>query len=49
MRAVDKHTGSHVRDDMALLLLEHGASAPSSVNGHAAAVPSHLAPMAKPT
>ena len=52
MRAVDEHTGGHVGDDMALLLLEHGASAPSSTNGrangHAAAVPSRLPPMAKP-
>jgi len=24
MRAVDKHTGGHAHDDMALLLLEHG-------------------------
>ena len=52
MRAVDKHTGGHVRDDMALLLLEHGASAPNSANGHAnghaAVVPSRLGLMAKP-
>ena len=49
MRAADKHTGGHVRDDMALLLLERGAAAPNSANGHAAAVLSHLAPMARPT
>ena len=42
MRAADKHTGGHVRDDMALLLLERGAAAPNSANGHAAAVLSHL-------
>jgi len=47
MTAVDKHTGGRVRDDMALLLLEHGASARSSANGHAAAVPSRLGSMAK--
>ena len=34
MRAVDRHTGGHAHDDMALLLLEHGASARSSANGH---------------
>jgi phosphoserine phosphatase RsbU/P len=43
MRAVDKHTGGHIYDDMALLLLEHDAVAPSRViryaNGHAATVP----------
>jgi hypothetical protein len=48
MKAVDKHTGGRVRDDTALLLLERGASAPGSANGHAA-VPSHLEPMVKPT
>jgi hypothetical protein len=39
MRAVDRHTGGHAHDDMALLLLEHGASVRSSANGHPAAVP----------
>ena len=39
MRAVDKHTGGHAHDDMALLLLEYGASLRSSANGHTAAVP----------
>jgi hypothetical protein len=33
MRAVDRHTGGHARDDMALLLLENGASVRSSANG----------------
>src|SRR6266545_1800300 len=37
--AVDRHTGGHAHDDMALLLLERGASSRSSVNGHPAAVP----------
>ncbi len=37
MRAVDRHTGGHAHDDMALLLLEHGASSRSSANGHTAA------------
>jgi phosphoserine phosphatase RsbU/P len=34
--AVHRHTGGHADDDMALLLLEHGASARSSANGHPA-------------
>ena len=38
MATVHQHTGGHGHDDMALLLLEHGAS-PSSVNGHPAAAP----------
>ena len=37
MRAVDKHTSGHAHDDMALLLLEHGASLRSSANGPTAA------------
>lgn len=36
MRAVDRHTNGHAHDDIALLLLEHGAS-PGGVNGHPAA------------
>ena len=32
MRAVVRHTGGHAHDDMALLLLEHGASPRSSAN-----------------
>jgi phosphoserine phosphatase RsbU/P len=44
MRAVDQHTGGHAHDDMALLLLEHGASPRSSANGHTAAVPAVAAP-----
>jgi phosphoserine phosphatase RsbU/P len=34
MTAVDRHTGGHRQDDMALLLLEYGADPHSSVNGH---------------
>jgi sigma-B regulation protein RsbU (phosphoserine phosphatase) len=37
IRAVDRHTGGHAHDDMALLLLEHGASPRSGANGHPAA------------
>ena len=37
MRAVVRHTAGHAHDDMALLLLEHGASPRSSANGHTAA------------
>jgi phosphoserine phosphatase RsbU/P len=44
MRAVDKHTGGHAHDDMALLLLEHGVPSRSSANGHLAAVPAAAAP-----
>jgi hypothetical protein len=44
MRAVDKHTGGHAHDDMALLLLEHGVPTRSSANGHLAAVPAASAP-----
>jgi len=36
MTAVHRHTGGHSHDDMALLLLEHGASPPISANGHPA-------------
>ena len=39
IRAVDRHTGGHAHDDMALLLLENGASVRSSANGHTPAVP----------
>jgi serine phosphatase RsbU (regulator of sigma subunit) len=39
MKAVDRHTGGHAHDDMALLLLENGAPVRSSANGHPAAVP----------
>jgi phosphoserine phosphatase RsbU/P len=35
--AVHRHTGGHGHDDMAVLLLEHGASPRSSPNGHPAA------------
>jgi phosphoserine phosphatase RsbU/P len=38
MTAVHRHTGGHGHDDMALLLLEHGASPRSSVDGHPAEV-----------
>ena len=44
MRAVDRHTGGHAHDDMALLLLEHGGLPRSSANGHPAAVPAAAAP-----
>ena len=44
MRSVDRHAGGHAHDDMALLLLEHGASVRSSANGHIAAVPAAAAP-----
>lgn len=44
IRAVHQHTGGHAHDDMALLLLEHGASPRTSTNGHAAAVPTAAAP-----
>ena len=44
MRAVDRHTGGHAHDDMALLLLEHGASLRSSANGHTPVVPVAAAP-----
>ena len=44
MRAVDRHTGGHAHDDIALLLLEHGASPRSSANGHLAAVRAASAP-----
>jgi serine/threonine protein phosphatase PrpC len=38
MAAVHRHTGGHCHDDMALLLLEHGASPRSSANGYPAEV-----------
>jgi serine phosphatase RsbU (regulator of sigma subunit) len=44
IRAVDRHTGGHAHDDMALLLLEHGASPRTSANGHTAAIPTAAAP-----
>jgi sigma-B regulation protein RsbU (phosphoserine phosphatase) len=44
IRAVDRHTGGNARDDMALLLLEHGASLCSRANGRTAAVPAAAAP-----
>jgi Stage II sporulation protein E (SpoIIE) len=36
MTAVHRHTGGHGHDDMALLLLENGASPRSTANGHPA-------------
>jgi phosphoserine phosphatase RsbU/P len=44
MRAVHRHTRGHAHDDMALLLLEHGASPRSTANGYAAAVPAAAVP-----
>ncbi len=38
MTAVYRHTGGYGHDDIALLLLEHGASPRSSVNGHSAEI-----------
>ena len=39
MTAAHRHTGGHAHDDIALLLLEHSPSAPSSANGHPTAIP----------
>jgi hypothetical protein len=39
MTAAHRHTGGHAHDDIALLLLEHGASSRARPNGHPAAVP----------
>ena len=39
MRAVHRHTGGRADDDIALLLLEHCASAPRSADRHLAAIP----------
>jgi serine phosphatase RsbU (regulator of sigma subunit) len=39
IRAVDRHTGGHAHDDIALLLLENGAPVRISANGHTPAVP----------
>jgi len=44
MRAVHRHTGGRADDDIALLLLEHGASAPRSADRHLAAIPGPAAP-----
>ena len=44
MTAVHRHTGGHAHDDIALLLLEHSAPTPSSVNGHPTAIPAPAAP-----
>ena len=38
MKAAERHTGGHAHDDMALLLLQHGASSRASANGHTAAI-----------
>ena len=43
MTAAHRHSGGHAHDDIALLLLEHGASPPASANGHPAAVPAPAA------
>jgi len=39
MGAVHRHTGGRADDDIALLLLEHCASAPRSADRHLAAIP----------
>ena len=44
IRAVRQHTRGHAHDDMALLLLEHGASSRSGTNGDTAAVLAAAAP-----
>jgi hypothetical protein len=44
MTAAHRHTGGHAHDDIALLLLEHSTTAPSSANGYPAAVPTATAP-----
>lgn len=44
MRAVHRHTSGHVHDDIALLLLERCASAPSSANGQPTAIPAPQRP-----
>jgi len=44
MRAVDRHTGGHAHDDIALLLLEHGGPPCSIANGYQAAVPAAAMP-----
>jgi hypothetical protein len=44
MAAAQRHTGGHTHDDIALLLLEHGTTAPSSGNGHPATAPTAAAP-----
>jgi sigma-B regulation protein RsbU (phosphoserine phosphatase) len=44
MKAVDKHTGGHAHDDMALLLLEHGASSHTSANGQQPVAPAAAVP-----
>lgn len=42
--AVQRHTGGHAHDDIALLLLENGTSSRSSAYGHAAATPTAVVP-----
>jgi phosphoserine phosphatase RsbU/P len=44
MTAAHRHTGGHAHDDIALLLLECGSSAPSSATGPPAAIPAPAAP-----
>ena len=43
MTAAHRHTGGHAHDDIALLLLEHSTSPPSSANGHPTAIPAPAA------
>ena len=44
MTAAHRHTGGHAHDDIALLLLENGSSAPGSANGLPTAIPAAAAP-----
>ena len=44
MTAAHRHTGGHAHDDIALLLLENGSSAPSNANGPPTAIPAPAAP-----
>ena len=44
MTAAHRHTGGHAHDDIALLLLEHDATAHSTANGHPTAIPAPATP-----
>jgi hypothetical protein len=43
LKALDRHTGGHAQDDMALLLLEHGASPHHRTTAHATAAETVIA------